>query len=84
MKKTADGDVKRLRARLVARPKAIKESVGEDYGLTFAAVTDILIVKVILALGATWRVGVNNGDISNPYVKDDQPAELYGRKQRHF
>uniref|UniRef100_A0AAV1UAW8 Uncharacterized protein n=1 Tax=Peronospora matthiolae TaxID=2874970 RepID=A0AAV1UAW8_9STRA len=47
-----------------------------DYSLTFAAVTDMSTVKVILALAATWKVPAKTGDISNAYVKADKEVHL--------
>lgn len=32
-------------------------------------------VKAILALAATWQVGVKHGDIPNAYVKADKEAD---------
>ena len=73
-KTTADGDVERLKARLVACGN--EQVFGVDYVLTFAAVMDISTVKVILALAATWGVGAKHGDIPYAYVKADQEADL--------
>ena len=50
-KTTADGDLERHKARLVACGN--EPVFGVDYALTFASVMDMRTVKVILALAAT-------------------------------
>ena len=74
MKIDAHGDLKRLKARLVACGN--KQVFGIDYQFTFAAVMDMSTVKVILALVATWGVPVKHGDIPNAYVKADKESHL--------
>lgn len=71
---TADGDVERLKARLVACGN--DQVLGIDYVLTFAAVMDMSTVKIILALAATWGVVAKHGDIPNAYVKADKESDL--------
>uniref|UniRef100_A0AAV1V1E2 Reverse transcriptase Ty1/copia-type domain-containing protein n=1 Tax=Peronospora matthiolae TaxID=2874970 RepID=A0AAV1V1E2_9STRA len=73
-KMTADGDVERLKARLVACGN--EQVFGVDYVLTFAAVMDMSTVKIILALAVTWGVVAKHGDIPNAYVKADKEADL--------
>ena len=73
-KLTADGDVERLKARLVACGN--EQVFGVDYVLTFAAVMDMSTVKIILALAATWGVVAKHGDIPNAYVKADKESDL--------
>uniref|UniRef100_A0AAV1TI68 Uncharacterized protein n=1 Tax=Peronospora matthiolae TaxID=2874970 RepID=A0AAV1TI68_9STRA len=51
-KTDAQGDLERLKARLVACGN--EQVLGVDYTLTFAAVMELSTVKVILALAATW------------------------------
>ena len=73
-KTTANGELERLKARLVA---CGNEQVLEvDYGLTFAAVIDLSTVKVVLAFAASWRVPAKHGDIPKAYVKADKAAHL--------
>lgn len=73
-KTTADGDVERLKARLVACGN--EQVFGVDYVLTFAAVMDMSTVKIILALAATWGDVAKHGDIPNAYVKADKESDL--------
>lgn len=70
-KTNADGDVERLKARIVACGN--EQVFGVDYVLT---VMDMLTVNVIMALAATWGVRAKHGDIPNAYVKADKVASL--------
>uniref|UniRef100_A0AAV1T508 Uncharacterized protein n=1 Tax=Peronospora matthiolae TaxID=2874970 RepID=A0AAV1T508_9STRA len=67
-KTDAQGNLERLKARLVACGN--EQVLGVDYTLTFAAVMDLSTVKVILALAATWGVPAKHGDTSNAYVSE--------------
>uniref|UniRef100_A0AAV1V2L8 Uncharacterized protein n=1 Tax=Peronospora matthiolae TaxID=2874970 RepID=A0AAV1V2L8_9STRA len=73
-KTDAQGDLERLKARLVACGN--EQVLGVDYSLTFAAVMDLSTVKVILALAVTWGVPAKHGDIPNAYVKADKEPHL--------
>uniref|UniRef100_A0AAV1TTK9 Reverse transcriptase Ty1/copia-type domain-containing protein n=1 Tax=Peronospora matthiolae TaxID=2874970 RepID=A0AAV1TTK9_9STRA len=73
-KTDAQGDLERLKARLVACGN--EQVLGVDYTLTFAAVMDLSTLKVILALAATWWVPAKHGDIPNSYVKADKEPHL--------
>ena len=43
-----------------------------NYGITFAAVIDLLSVKLIFALSRKWKVPAKHGDVPNAYVKADK------------
>lgn len=73
-KTDAQGDLERLKARLVACGN--EQVLSVHYTLTFAAVMDLSTVKVILALAATWGVPAKHGDIPNAYVKAEKEANL--------
>ena len=66
----AEGGVDRLKARLAACGN--EQVLGVNYGITFAAVIDLLSVKSIFALYRKWKVPVKHGDVPNAYVKADQ------------
>ena len=70
----ARGDLERLKARIISCVN--EQMLGVDYMLTFATVTNLLTVKVILALAATWNVPVKHGDIPNAYVKAHKEPHL--------
>uniref|UniRef100_A0AAV1T191 Integrase catalytic domain-containing protein n=1 Tax=Peronospora matthiolae TaxID=2874970 RepID=A0AAV1T191_9STRA len=73
-KTDAQGNLERLKARLVACGN--EQVLGVEYKLTFAAVMDLTTVKVILALAATWGVPSKHGGIPNAYVKAEKEAHL--------
>ena len=73
-KTDAQGDLERLKARLVACGN--EQVLGVDYTLTFAAVMDLSTVKVILALAATWGMPAKHSDIPNSYAKADKKPHL--------
>ena len=67
-------DIERLKARLVA---CVNDSnSGVDYQLTFAAVMDMSMVKILLALEVTWGVPTKHGGIPNVHVKADKESHL--------
>uniref|UniRef100_A0AAV1U9H8 Reverse transcriptase Ty1/copia-type domain-containing protein n=1 Tax=Peronospora matthiolae TaxID=2874970 RepID=A0AAV1U9H8_9STRA len=63
-KMTADGDIERLKARIVACGN--EQVFGVDYVLTYAAVMDMSTVKITLALAVTWGVVAKHGDFPKP------------------
>ena len=73
-KTDAHGDLARLKARLVACEN--EQVFGVDYQLTFAAVMDMSMVKILIALAATWGVLAKHGDIPNAYVKAKKESHL--------
>ena len=73
-KTTADGGLYWHKARLVACGN--EQVFGVDYALTFAAVMDMITVKAILALAATWGVPALHVDVSNSYVKAEKELHL--------
>ena len=55
---------------------ATNKLLGVDYTLTFAAVMDLGIVKVILVLSRRWNVPAQHGDILSAYVKAEKEKDL--------
>ena len=49
---------------------------GVDYTLTFAAVMDLAMVKMILVLSRRWNVPARHGDVPNAYVKAEKEEHL--------
>ena len=70
----ADENVEGYKASLVACGN--KQLLGVDYTLTFAAVMDLGIVKVILVLSRRWNVPAQHGDILSAYVKAEKEKDL--------
>ena len=73
-KRDAEGGIERLKARLVACGN--EQVLGENYGITFAAVIDMSSVKLIFALARKWKVPAKHGDVPNAYVKADKEENL--------
>ena len=50
--------------------------MGIDYTLTFAAVTELGTVNIILVLSRRWKVLARHGDDPKAYVKAEKEKEL--------
>ena len=81
-KTDAQGDLERLKARLVACGN--DQVLGVNDIFIFAVPMDLSTVKVILALAATWRVPAKYGEIPNTYVKEykEQHLRIFLQMQR--
>ncbi|KAG2775045.1 hypothetical protein PC129_g6985 [Phytophthora cactorum] len=53
-----------------------EQKVGVSYGITFAAVIEMMRVELILGLVRKWRVPAKHGVVSNTYEKAEKEAEL--------
>ena len=73
-KTDANGDIERYKARLVVCGN--EQVFGVGYTLTFAAVMDLVTVKLILVLSRRWNIPARHGDIPNAYVKAEKEEHL--------
>uniref|UniRef100_A0AAV1VL46 Reverse transcriptase Ty1/copia-type domain-containing protein n=1 Tax=Peronospora matthiolae TaxID=2874970 RepID=A0AAV1VL46_9STRA len=73
-KTDANGNIERCKARLVVCGN--DQVFGIDYNLTFAAVMDLVTVKLILVLSKRWNVPARHGDVPYAYVKAEKEEHL--------
>ncbi|KAG3093818.1 hypothetical protein PC121_g3225 [Phytophthora cactorum] len=65
--KDAEGHIEHLKARLAACGN--EQEFGVDYGIKFAAVTEMVSVKLILVLTWKWRVPVSSETFRMPTLR---------------
>ena len=75
VKTKADGSFERCKARLVAR--GFTQIAGEDFGETFAPVTDYTTARMLLSVAACRRLHLRQLDIKNAFLYGDLDAEVY-------
>lgn len=75
LKRDADGNVTRYKARLVAR--GFSQIAGLDYTDTFAPVTRHSTIRTILAVATARGWHLEQSDISNAYLHADLEEEIY-------
>ncbi len=66
-KKKSDGSIERYKARAVACGN--EQVYGRHYDVVFSAVVDMTVIKLLLAIAATWNVDAIHADAPNAYVQ---------------
>ncbi len=66
-KKKSDGSIVRYKARTVACGN--EQVYGRHYDVVFSAVVDMTVIKLLLAIVATWNVDAIHANAPNAYVQ---------------
>ncbi|CAL2255279.1 unnamed protein product [Prunus armeniaca] len=69
VKLKANGSIERYKARLVA--KGYTQRYGIDYGETFAPITNINIIRILLSLVANLDWQLHQFDVKNAFLHED-------------
>lgn len=77
MKFDEDGNVTRLKARLVARGD--KQVAGKDYNVTFSPVAKFASVRILIALATSKKWKLHQLDINNAFLHGYLDKEIYLR-----
>jgi hypothetical protein len=75
IKHVVDGEIKRYKARLVAR--GFTQTFGVDYNKTFALVTKFVLICCILALAAIKGMEIHQMDVKTAFLNGDLEKEIY-------
>ena len=71
----ADDSVERFKAKLVA--KGFTQTYGVDYQKTFAPITKINYIRVLLSLAANYNWPIHQLDIKNAFLNGDLEEEVF-------
>ena len=82
IKRRADGTIKRLKARLVAR--GFTQRPGIDYFETYVPTEPLPVIRTTTALAAAHDLHLHSIDISNTFLNGDIDADIYMRQPDSF
>ena len=71
----SDGSIEKYKARLVA--KGFKQKKGVDYLDTFALVTRISSIRVLIALALVHNLGIHQMDVKTAFLNGELEEEIY-------
>ena len=70
-----DGSVDKFKARLVAKGFTQKQNI--DYFDTFAPVTRISSIRVLIALASIYKLVIHQMDVKTAFLNGDLEEEIY-------
>ena len=70
-----DGSIEKYKARLVAKDFSQKQNV--DYFDTFASVTMISSIRILIALASIHRLFIHQMDVKTTFLNGDLEEEIY-------
>ncbi len=82
IKHGVDGEVKRYKARLVAR--VFTQTFGVDYNETFAPIAKFVSIRCILALAAIEDMEIHQMDVKTTFLNGDLEEEVYMEQPEGF
>jgi len=82
LKRDADGQIARFKARLVAR--GFTQEHGVDYHETFAPTVRVISIRMVLALAAFHDWEVEQLDVVTAFLEADIEEEIYMRQPEGF
>ena len=71
----SDGSIEKYKTRLVA--KGFKQKKGVDYFDTFAPVTRISSIKVLIALASVHNLVIHQMDVKTTFLNGELEEEIY-------
>jgi hypothetical protein len=82
LKRDANGQITRYKARLVARGST--QEHGVDYHETFAPIVRVISIRTLLALAAYNDWEVEQLDVVTVFLEADIEEEIYTRQPKGF
>mmetsp|Transcript_25531 Transcript_25531/g.30985 ORF Transcript_25531/g.30985 Transcript_25531/m.30985 type:complete len:1362 (+) Transcript_25531:1568-5653(+) len=82
LKRTSDGGIERYKARLVAQ--GFTQQYGVDYTDTFAPVSQVLSVRLVLILSVQYGLSVHHVDVKCAFLNATLKEEVYIRLPKGF
>jgi hypothetical protein len=78
----ADGTIDKFKARLVA--KGFKQKEGIDYFDTFAPVTRISTIRILIAMAAIYKLQIHQMDVKTAFLNGELDEEIYMEQPEGF
>ena len=78
----ATGQVKKFKARLVV--KGYSQVEGVDFSDIFSLVTKLTSIRVLMSLGATFDIGIEQMDVKTTFLHEDLEEEMYMKQPEGF
>ena len=82
VKRGADGQVERYKARLVAQ--GFSQKAGIDYTDTFAPVAKFVSIRALLAIGAHFDLHMHQMDVKTAFLNGELDEEIYMRQPEGY
>ena len=82
VKRTKDGDVQKLKSRLVA--KECSQRYGVNYNETFSPVVRCSNIRLVVALAVEHEIYLHQMDVSSAYLNGDLHDTVYMKQPPYF